>query len=204
LGTSAAQAHAIGCRVSWYYGLVDLRWKNALIPLALAVAAFGQTQQSAGPSPDKEAPESAEHKYARQQLEPAAKLMVALGQQATAVNKQEDKDCGPVNLRTVAYDSNGQSFPAPPREKKESRADYEVRKNACLAAFRQLQNTPALFAALDAAIQNDKALQFKLDHADDCAAIYQKTIDEKAADTTTRESEQIKACRSADLYPPRK
>jgi hypothetical protein len=174
------------------------------MPLALAVVAFGQTQQSATPAPDKEVPESAEHKYARQQLEPAAKLMVALGQQSTAASEREDKACGPLNLRIVAYDSDGQKFLAPPREKKESRADYEARKNTCLAAFRQLQNTPALSGALGAAIENDKALKFKLDHVDGCAAVYRKTIDEKAADITTREAEQIKACQSVDLYPPHK
>lgn len=45
-------------------------------------------------------------------------------------------------------------------------------------------------------------MKFNLDHADECAAIYQKTIDEKAADITTRETDQIKACKSAGLYPP--
>jgi hypothetical protein len=49
-----------------------------------------------------------------------------------------------------------------------------------------------------------KLLKLKLEYADACAAVYQKTIDERAADITTRESELIKTCRSADLYPPHK
>ena len=177
---------------------------KALLPLALAAVASGQMQQSAAPVPDKEAPESAEHKYARQQLEAAAELRHDLVQQASAVAGREEQTCGPIDLSTVAYDSDGQAFPAPRREKKETRANYEARKNACLAAFRQYRKLPELIAAGETALQNSTALKFKLDHADDCAAIYRKTIDEKAADITTREAEQIKACQSVDLYPPRK
>jgi hypothetical protein len=47
-------------------------------------------------------------------------------------------------------------------------------------------------------------LKSRLQHADECVAFYKKTIDEKVSDLTNRESEQIKACKAIDLYPPEK
>jgi hypothetical protein len=42
----------------------------------------------------------------------------------------------------------------------------------------------------------------QLEHVDSCVTIYHKTIDKRASDLTVRESEQVKACQSLDLYPP--
>jgi hypothetical protein len=42
----------------------------------------------------------------------------------------------------------------------------------------------------------------RLDHVDDCLKTYHNTIDKKVSDQTTREVDQIKACREEHLYPP--
>jgi hypothetical protein len=47
-------------------------------------------------------------------------------------------------------------------------------------------------------------LKVRMDHADDCLAVYNTTIDKKTGDLTTREADQITACKLADLYPPHK
>jgi hypothetical protein len=47
-------------------------------------------------------------------------------------------------------------------------------------------------------------LEKQLKYVDSCIATYHKTIDKKNADLTVRESEQVKACQSLDLYPPAK
>jgi hypothetical protein len=47
-------------------------------------------------------------------------------------------------------------------------------------------------------------LQNQLKNVDSCIATYHRTIDKKNADLTVRESEQVKACQSLDLYPPSK
>jgi hypothetical protein len=44
----------------------------------------------------------------------------------------------------------------------------------------------------------------RLQYVDKCLAVYHKTIDERAADITTREAELIKECKSFDMYPPKK
>jgi hypothetical protein len=48
------------------------------------------------------------------------------------------------------------------------------------------------------------ALKVRMDRADDCLVVYHTTIDKKVSDLTTREADQIMACKSADLYPPAK
>jgi hypothetical protein len=47
-------------------------------------------------------------------------------------------------------------------------------------------------------------LEKQLKYVDSCIATYRKTIDKKNADLTVRESEQVNACQSLDLYPPGK
>jgi hypothetical protein len=47
-------------------------------------------------------------------------------------------------------------------------------------------------------------LKERLELVDPCLRLYRTTIDKKVSDLTTRETEQIPACRSLDLYPPRK
>jgi hypothetical protein len=57
-----------------------------------------------------------------------------------------------------------------------------------------------LHKAADAVTLADKQLK----NVDACLAVYNKTIDEKAADITTRESELIQVCKGLDMYPPAK
>jgi hypothetical protein len=47
-------------------------------------------------------------------------------------------------------------------------------------------------------------LRNQLKYVDSCLATYHKTIDKRSADLTVRESEQVKACQTLDLYPPAK
>jgi hypothetical protein len=49
-----------------------------------------------------------------------------------------------------------------------------------------------------------RMLEIRLQHADDCAAIYHTTIDRKSSDLTVREAEAVGDCRTARLYPPEK
>jgi hypothetical protein len=47
-------------------------------------------------------------------------------------------------------------------------------------------------------------LKTRLEYADQCAKVYRTTSNKKVSDVTVNESEQIKECRSSDLYPPQK
>ena len=51
-------------------------------------------------------------------------------------------------------------------------------------------------------VVNKRKLQ--LEHVDECVGIYGATVDKKMSDLTVRETEQVKACQSLDLYPPTK
>src|ERR1039458_4983741 len=102
-----------------------MQWMKAL-PLALAVVSFGQTQQATAPVPDIQAPESAEHKYARQQFEPVTKLLDAVMDQLRAQGAKRDHDCSyqhePNHGRPVFSEHEKTS------DKKAALADYEARK----------------------------------------------------------------------------
>ena len=148
-----------------------MRWTNSLLPMALVVVAFGQTQQPAAPVQDKKVPESAEHKYAQQKFDEATRQCADLLAQYEALESKITEMVlkGPNNV--------------PP------------------AMFRQLEG---IAKAHDQIKDGLPTLESRIRHADDCVAVYQKTIDKKVSDLTTRESEQIKACQSEDLYPPDK
>jgi hypothetical protein len=47
-------------------------------------------------------------------------------------------------------------------------------------------------------------LKERLELVDPCLRLYRTTIDKKVSNLTTRETEQIAACRSLDFYPPAK
>jgi Zn ribbon nucleic-acid-binding protein len=55
-----------------------------------------------------------------------------------------------------------------------------------------------------AACEQSELLEPKVEIVDSCISTYHQTIDKKNADLTVRESEQVKACQSLDLYPPAK
>ena len=46
--------------------------------------------------------------------------------------------------------------------------------------------------------------KMRLDHVDECLAVYNKTIDKKISDLTTRDVDSVAACKAAELYPPQK
>ena len=57
---------------------------------------------------------------------------------------------------------------------------------------------------LEAVEKRLKLLRLRMDSADVCLNLYRETIDRKLSDLTTRESDQITACKSIDNYPPYK
>jgi hypothetical protein len=61
-----------------------------------------------------------------------------------------------------------------------------------------------LRSQLDIASHQIDLLKLRVEHADDCVATYHQTIDKKTSDLTTRETQQIAACQSINLYPPAK
>ena len=52
--------------------------------------------------------------------------------------------------------------------------------------------------------QNVTLLKQRVEHVDGCVKVFQVTIDMKPSDLTIRQTEQVKECRSLDLYPPQK
>jgi hypothetical protein len=57
---------------------------------------------------------------------------------------------------------------------------------------------------LDIAANHIDVLKARVEHADNCVTTYHQTIDKKTSDLTTRETQQIAACQSINLYPPAK
>jgi hypothetical protein len=55
-----------------------------------------------------------------------------------------------------------------------------------------------------AACEQSEMLEPQLEFVDSCIATYHQTIEKKNADLTVRETEQVKACQSLELYPPTK
>lgn len=53
-----------------------------------------------------------------------------------------------------------------------------------------------------ALIEKNILLEAALEEVDGCARLYRGTIDKKVSDLTTRETDRIKGCKAADLYPP--
>ena len=47
-------------------------------------------------------------------------------------------------------------------------------------------------------------LQARVLHVDACVVVYNQTVDLKVSDLTTRNTDQLKAFKSMDLYPPSK
>lgn len=83
----------------------------------------------------------------------------------------------------------------------EAKPEEKTGEAVPLDLLRQLSD---ITSAHDRIVKDLPDLRARLDHADECTAVYRKTIDQKTSDLTMRESEQIKACQSAGLYPPGK
>jgi TonB family protein len=71
-------------------------------------------------------------------------------------------------------------------------------QDALLSQARTLQD---LIKMADPVVEQSR---LQLEHADECVKVFQETIDKKASDLTTRETEWITGCKSVDLYPPEK
>jgi hypothetical protein len=72
------------------------------------------------------------------------------------------------------------------------------RQRALLDQFKSLQ-------PLDLAAKREvEQAELQLAHADDCAKIFHDTADSRVSDLTVRQTEQVKACQSLNLYPPEK
>jgi hypothetical protein len=209
--------------------------RYVLIFLALAIAVLGQAQQPVATVHDKEASESAEHKYAQQKFDEATKRCVGLLAEYEALE---------LKIATVALKGSSYSVPESQpvattcaalkersalqlkdatqhneliEQEHKDWADHAIKMIALgrkpgpethiggqpvpLDMLRQLN---ALTETHDRIASELPTLESRLKHADECVAVYKKTIDEKVADLTTRESEQIKACMALGLYPPDK
>jgi hypothetical protein len=150
----------------------------------LGVAVFSAMAQSDKPKPHTKpgketALESPEHAFARAEHE-------ALKQQLTESNK----DFGE---RVLRDGPRCEILPVPHPvtlsvvESKTVDCSYETKK----ARFVMEQ--------LSEEVEHSA---YRLKHVDECLRTYRETIDRKPAALTPEESEQIKQCQAAELYPP--
>jgi hypothetical protein len=73
-------------------------------------------------------------------------------------------------------------------------------RQKCAAVFNRMASAEPITVSLRF-VEN---LKRKVDVTDPCLKLYHDTIDKKIADLTTRELDQIQACKALDLYPPSK
>jgi len=209
------------------------RIKASLMPLALAVVAFGQTQQPAVSLLGEAAPETAEGKYARQRVAEATNHCAALQAQyealeakikdlalkgsglepdpkptvtaCTALQERSDSLINSVKRHNELIDEAHQQWLHHAKRMiglgAKPKPEQKVGEVVPPGLLRQLSD---ITETHDRIVRELPALETRFLHADECAAVYKKTIDEKVSELTTRESEQIKACQSAGLYPPDK
>lgn len=147
----------------------------------IALAAYGQTPT-----------ESPEHRHARQNYEAAEQQRDSLTRQIE-LDEAKTKELTTEVLASVCDSDKGKE-----------------QYRACMAKARA---NKAMRDELDAHIEQLKMkrsemidllpdLAERLEYADDCMAVFRKTIDKKTSDLTVRENSQIKACMTMDLYPP--
>jgi hypothetical protein len=58
-----------------------------------------------------------------------------------------------------------------------------------------------LESAKKASDEIEELLNVQLEHVDECVIIFRRTIDKRTSLLTVRETEQVKACQSMQLYP---
>ncbi len=73
-------------------------------------------------------------------------------------------------------------------------------RQRCAAAFNRMASAQPITVS-SSFVQN---LKRKMDVTDPCLKLYHETIDKKIVELTTRESDQIQACKALDMYPPSK
>jgi hypothetical protein len=150
----------------------------------LGVAVFSAGAQSDKPKPHKThgkeaAVESAERAFAREEYE-------ALRQQFAESNKDFGervlRDGSRCEILPVAHPVTLSAV-----ESKTVDCSYETKK----ARFVMEQLSEEVEHAA-----------YRLKHVDECLRTYRETIDKKPATQTPEESEQVKQCQGAELYPP--
>jgi predicted nucleic acid-binding Zn-ribbon protein len=145
--------------------------------------------------------ESAEHKHARQNLDQATKSHAELLEQIKPIS---DK-LGQNNAQVERLQKEQMNLNPSKRGFDKASHALTLQIDPILADSNELVSQILTLKRSDEPIMTKlPLLKSRLEHADDCVAVYNKTIDEKVSDITTRESEQIKACKSLDLYPPNK
>jgi chromosome segregation ATPase len=177
--------------------------------LAFAALALGQPQRT--PVQHKDVPESAEHRYARQKLAEATKRCAALqAQYEDLESKIEDavlkgtglsRDVHPVVTTCKALEErSGRLIKAVERNNEligeahkqwlqhaqrmielgaKPRPEKKTGELIPIDMLRQLSETAETH---DRIVEELPTLESRLVHADDCVAIYRKTIDEKVSD----------------------
>jgi hypothetical protein len=209
IGQSAAEVHALIGTPQRVDGLIEY-WNVASSSSVFQVqfnrngnvAAFGIWRNVPSDKPRTEAavepafipaplPESDEHEHARQEVNQCYVLLASATKRDIDLKErlQPYKD---------AYVAQGCDRTDMWRMKtsaiKQCAANLQARANLQLNAGD---------VAVEAHTRECAKLRILLDHTDDCLAVYKKTIDERAADITTRESELITACKALGMYPPK-
>lgn len=204
------------------------RIHHSLMLLALAAVALGQTPPT--PVQDKDGSESAEHGYSRQKFDEATKTCAMLQVQYEALESKIilkgtglSRDVHPVVTICKALEEPSWSLIKGARRHNElideahkqwlehaermialgARVTPETKTGEVIPPdmLRQISD---ITDTHDRIVKELPTLESRVQHVDDCVVVYKKTIDEKVSDLTTRESEQIKACKALDLYPPDK
>ena len=172
--------------------------KIALIILAAGMA-FGQTTKS-------KPVESIEHKVATKALEVwdegrAERLsfsvtvettLVKLSNKATEIKDQHDYTVNWIKRH-------------PDEDHGTLMDDVEWLANEYKATLDKMTTLKQNLVALQTKEEEvSKLLKQRLDYVDGCLKVYRVTIDMKPSDLTIRQTEQVKECRSLDLYPPSK
>ena len=120
------------------------------------------------------APESPEHRFAQKQYDNQVEVVAGLSNQ----------------IETILVDVD-----APSKESPEVHHLYVI---------AQLDRGDKL--AIRMGVEEEELAQRKLrvEHADECVAVFQATTGKKTSDVTIKDTEQVKACQSMNLYPPQK
>lgn len=85
-----------------------------------------------------------------------------------------------------------------------SETDKQYRRHAPCAFDNIYPRSSRLARAINDADAMVAILQARLENSDTCVAVYSATIDKKVSDVTTRQSDQVDACKKLGQYPPKK
>jgi hypothetical protein len=174
--------------------------------LTLPGAVFAQKPDTDSAS---EPPESSQHRYARLKYEAAETKSAPIMQRAERlaaihVCLEEGKKCqlddGTVQAGVREYCPRMQQGLA--QHSNEAPERKVLIQRLLIAECRLVLSKSAQAMVEEADALNVPNLKQQMDHADECAALYRSTIDKKVSDMTTRKTDNVKACKAMDLYPP--